>query len=228
MFGVTLLDMTAPSIFSVFASPSTLAAAKRRSGRAGVLEGRDMARIFAWLRPNDLVWNYFVNNYLLGNDPPAFDILYWNDDTTRLPARLHADLLDLAFLAEPPAELAKIDCDTYVVAGMTDHIVPWDAAYRTTQLVGGRSTFVLSSSGHIQSLVNPPGNPKARYYTGDGTPEDPEAWRAAATEQTGSWWPHWLEWLTARSDGQGPAPAELGNAAHPVLDPAPGRYVHER
>jgi len=247
MFGVTLLDMTAPSIFSVFASPSTLAAARRRSGRAGVLEGRDMARIFAWLRPNDLVWNYFVNNYLLGNDPPAFDILYWNDDTTRLPARLHHDFLDLAltplgdFGGHPRApgtgtlevlgtsiDLSKVDCDTYLVAGMTDHIVPWEGAYATTQILGGETEFVLGSSGHIQSLVNPPTNPKARFFTGGDLSGSARDWLASATETRGSWWPHWLAWLEARSGGRRPAPAELGSAAHPPLDPAPGRYVKER
>lgn len=131
-FGVTALDPAAPSLLSAFITQPTVAAAKVRSARAGVLEGRDMARVFAWLRPNDLVWSYWVNNYLLGNDPPAFDVLYWNDDTTRLPARLHADLLDLVYAdpGEPrsievlgtPIDLAKIDCETYVVAGMTDHI----------------------------------------------------------------------------------------------------------
>lgn len=227
-FGVTALDPTAPSLLGALASRPALAAARARSARRGVLDGRDMARVFAWLRPNDLVWSYWVNNYLCGNEPPAFDVLYWNDDATRLPARLHADLLDLAFTDEPPPELRKIDCDTYVVAGMTDHIVPWEAAWRTTQLVGGRSTFVLSSSGHIQSLVNPPGNPKARYFTGDDRAETAEAWRAGAIEETGSWWPHWRAWLSARSDGRRPAPATLGGPAHPALDPAPGRYVHER
>jgi polyhydroxyalkanoate synthase len=237
MFGVTLLDMTAPSIVGIFVSPSTVAAAKRRSARAGVLEGRDMARIFAWLRPNDLVWNYFVNNYLLGNDPPAFDILYWNDDTTRLPGRLHGDFLDLALtpleagsleVLGTAIDLSKVDCDTYVLAGMTDHIVPWEGAFATTRILGGETEFVLGSSGHIQSLVNPPTNPKAKFFTGGDLAGSAQDWLRSATETKGSWWPHWLAWLDARSGDRRPAPAELGSNAHPPLDPAPGRYVKER
>ncbi len=155
---------------------------RRASGRSApaYLDGDDLAKVFAWLRPNDLVWNYWVNNYLLGQNPPAFDILFWNADTTRLPAGLHSDFLDL-FVSNglaagtitvlgTPVELGKVDIDTYVVAGSTDHIIPWRTAYRTTQLLGGESEFVLSSSGHIQAIVNPPGNPKASYFTGDGTP----------------------------------------------------------
>ena len=134
-----------------------------------MLDGRDLGSMFAWLRPNDLVWSYWVNNYLLGQNPPAFDILFWNADTTNLTAGLHSDFLDLLGsngLAEPgsievlgtPIDLAKVRCDAFVVAGATDHIIPWTGAYRTTQMVGGDSEFVLGSSGHIQAIVNPPGN----------------------------------------------------------------------
>ena len=238
MFGVTLLDMTAPSIVQTFVSRPTVKAARRRSARDGVLEGRDMARVFAWLRPNDLVWNYWVNNYVLGNPPPAFDILYWNDDTTRLPARLHSEFLDLA-LDKPmtpgalevlgtPVDLGKVDCDTYVVAGMTDHIVPWTGAYLTTKLLGGDAEFVLGSSGHIQALVNPPTNPKAKFYVGGDLSGSAEHWLSGATETKGSWWPHWLAWLEARSGERRPAPASLGDDEHPPIIPAPGLYVRER
>ena len=162
----------------------------QRTQRTGYLDGADMARVFAWLRPNDLVWNYWVNNYLLGQNPPPFDILFWNADTTRLPAGLHSDFLDLFTsngLAEAtttvlgtPTDLQAMDIDTYVVAGSTDHIVPWRAAYRTTQLTGGDTDFVLSSSGHIQAMVNPPGNPKSSYRTANGTPPaDADEWLAA-------------------------------------------------
>lgn len=238
MFGVTLLDMTSPSIVSTFVSRPTVAAARRRSARAGVLEGGDMARVFAWLRPNDLVWSYWVNNYLLGNRPPAFDILFWNDDTTRLPARLHSEFLDLALdrpltpgaveVLGTAVDLGKVDCDTYVVAGRTDHIVPWTGAYLTTRMLAGEAEFVLGSSGHIQSLVNPPTNPKASFHAGGDLSGSPEHWLATATETKGSWWPHWVAWLEARSGGRRPAPAAPGSEAHPPLDPAPGRYVLER
>ena len=201
-----------------------------------MLSGEDMARVFAWLRPNDLVWNYWVNNYLLGENPPAFDILYWNNDTTRLPAGLHSDFLDLYLtnglvagtleVLGTPVELAKVDCDTFVVAGHTDHIIPWDGAYRTTQVLGGDSRFVLSNGGHIQAILNPPGNPKASYLTSDTLPPTAAAWRESAAQVPGSWWTLWHEWLAARSGDTRRARKLAGDAAHPPLDPAPGRYVH--
>jgi polyhydroxyalkanoate synthase len=237
-FMVAGLDTSVESMVGMLASTAAVEAARTRSQRAGVLDGKDMAAVFAWLRPNDLVWNYWVNNYLLGQDPPAFDILYWNSDTTRLPAGLHSDFLDLYRtngLARPgtltilgtPVDLSKVSADTYVVAGSTDHIIPWTAAYRTTQLVGGITEFVLSSSGHIQAMVNPPGNPKSSYRTANGTPPaDPDEWLATTDEHRGTWWDHWVAWLQKRSSGERPAPTTCGNASHPPLEPAPGRYVH--
>jgi polyhydroxyalkanoate synthase len=232
------LDTSVESMVGMLASTAAVEAARSRSQRAGVLDGRDMAAVFAWLRPNDLVWNYWVNNYLLGQDPPAFDILYWNSDTTRLPAGLHSDFLDLYRsngLARPgtlsvlgtPIDLGKVSSDTYVVAGSTDHIIPWTAAYRTTQLVGGATEFVLSSSGHIQAIVNPPSNTRSSYLTRPGDPAPTaEEWIAGATRQTGSWWNHWTAWLTERSGDERSAPVVLGGADHPPLEAAPGRYVH--
>src|SRR4029077_15527199 len=162
-FMVAGLDTAAESLGGLLASNATIKAARTRSQKAGVLDGRDLAKVFAWLRPNDLVWNYWVNNYLLGQNPPAFDILYWNADTTRLPAGLHSDFLDLFIsngLVEgdltvlgTPLDLGKVSVDAYIMAGSADHIVPWQTAYRTTQLLGGESEFVLSSSGHIQAIV---------------------------------------------------------------------------
>src|SRR5262249_31935248 len=157
-----------------------------------------------------LIWNYWVNNYLLGHAPPAFDILYWNSDTTRLPAQLHADFLDLIdtdpFVSPRrlrvrgvPLDMRKVDLDSYVVAGTTDHITPWQGCYTTAQLYGKRATFVLSNSGHIQSLLNPPGNPKAFFCTGAVGKGTSDAWLQKATKHEGSWWPHWLAWIKARS-----------------------------
>jgi polyhydroxyalkanoate synthase len=194
--------------------------------------------MFAWMRPNDLIWSYWVNNYLLGNAPPAFDVLYWNNDTTRLPARLHADFLDLINtnpyvnagrldVRGVPLDMGRVDIESYVVAGVTDHITPWQGCYNTAKLYGERSTFVLSNSGHIQSLLNPPGNPKAVFWAGAAREPSPEAWLERATKHAGSWWPHWLEWIKARSGEMGSAPRELGSDENPPLDAAPGRYVME-
>jgi poly[(R)-3-hydroxyalkanoate] polymerase subunit PhaC len=239
-FMVAGLDTSVESTVGMLASNAAIEAARARSQRAGVLDGNDLAKVFAWLRPNDLVWNYWVNNYLLGQNPPAFDILYWNADTTRLPAGLHSDFLDLFRsngLANPgelevlgsSIDLGKVTCDAYVVAGSNDHIVPWTGAYRTTQLLGGQTEFVLSSSGHIQAMVNPPTNKKSSYMTRVGSPPpNADAWLEGADRNAGSWWNHWMAWLTARSGDERPAPDRLGNTEHPPLEPAPGRYVHLR
>ncbi len=239
-FMVAGLDTSAQSTVGDLASTAAVEAARARSQRAGVLEGADLGRVFAWLRPNDLVWNYWVNNYLLGENPPAFDILYWNADTTRLPAGLHSDFLDLFgsnALAAPntvsvlgtPVDLGAVVCDTYVVAGSTDHIIPWAGAYQTTQMVGGKSEFVLSTSGHIQAIVNPPTNKRSSYLTRSGKPPPSGAdWMEGATRNEGSWWDHWHAWLERHSGALRPAPVMLGSDDYPPLDPAPGRYVHLR
>jgi polyhydroxyalkanoate synthase len=237
---VCVLDMASAgdTTAGMFATPHSIAAAKQASQAAGVLDGRELARMFAWLRPNDLIWNYWVNNYLLGNDPPAYDVLYWNNDTTRLPARLHADFLDLIesnpfveagrlTIGGRAIDMRKVDIDSYVVAGITDHITPWQGCHKTAKLYGERATFVLANSGHIQSLINPPENRKAHFWAGAAQAETAEGWIGAAEKHAGSWWPHWLEWITARSGETGPAPAGLGSAEHLTLDAAPGRYVME-
>lgn len=236
---VTVLDTDSPTLLGQFASKSGIAAAIQRSRSKGVLEGEEMARVFAWLRPNDLVWMFVANNWVMGNRPPAFDILYWNADNTRLPAEFHADLLRL-FLENPlrhrnrlevlgtKIDMNKVKIPFYVVAGITDHITPWEACYATRNIVKGPVTFVLSSSGHIQSIVNPPSNTKAKYYLNPKLDQEASQWLAGATEHAGSWWTHWAEWLAERSGGERAAPAQLGSEAHPATDPAPGRYVHQR
>src|SRR5579863_525887 len=217
-------------------TPLTIAAARSSSEAKGLLDGRDLAKVFAWMRPNDLIWNYWVSNYLLGNAPPAFDILFWNNDTTSLPARLHSDYLDLITLnpfrrpgaltlSGTPIDMGKLAVDAYVVAGVTDHITPWKSVYQSARILGDETTFVLSNAGHLQSLLNPPGNPKATFVTGKSSLSDPEAFVAGAAKQSGSWWRHWSEWLSTRSEEKAPAPAELGDATFPALEPAPGTYV---
>jgi poly[(R)-3-hydroxyalkanoate] polymerase subunit PhaC len=238
---VCVLDtaVTQSTTAGMFVTPESIVAAKSASQLAGVVEGQELARMFAWMRPNDLIWNYWVNNYLLGNTPPAFDVLYWNNDTTRLPARLHADFLDLIDtnpyvnpgrleVRGTPLDMRRVNLDSYVVAGLTDHITPWQGCYNTAKLYGERSTFVLSNSGHIQSLLNPPGNPKACFWTGAASPAGAEAWLAQAEKQSGSWWPHWLDWIKARSGEMAPAPVALGSEQNPPLEAAPGRYVMEK
>ncbi|HUJ67523.1 MAG TPA: alpha/beta fold hydrolase [Acidimicrobiales bacterium] len=235
-FLVAGLDTATETTITSLASRRAVEAARTRSQRSGILSGEDMARVFAWLRPNDLVWNYWVNNYLLGQNPPAFDILYWNNDTTRLPAGLHSDFLDLYLtnglitgaleVLGTPVDLAQVVCDSFVVAGATDHIISWDGAYRTTQVLGGDSRFVLSNGGHIQAILNPPRNPKASYLISDALPPTAAEWRESATRVPGSWWTLWHQWLGARSGDTRSARKRAGDAAHPPLDSAPGRYVH--
>ncbi|UEH08886.1 class II poly(R)-hydroxyalkanoic acid synthase [Pseudomonas sp. HN8-3] len=236
---VSLLDSQIDSPATLFADEQTLEAAKRRSYQEGVLDGRDMAKVFAWMRPNDLIWNYWINNYLLGKEPPAFDILYWNNDNTRLPAALHGDLLDFFKhnpLSHPgglevcgtPIDLRKVTVDSFSVAGINDHITPWDAVYRSTQLLGGERRFVLSNSGHIQSILNPPGNPKANYVENLKLSSDPRAWYYDARHVEGSWWPQWLEWVQQRSGVQRETLTVLGNQNYPPMEAAPGTYVRVR
>jgi polyhydroxyalkanoate synthase len=240
---VCLLDTAAASdsAFGSLVTPETMVAAKEASRLRGVLDGQDLARMFAWMRPNDLIWNYWVNNYLLGNAPPAFDILYWNADTTRLPARLHGDYIDLYF-TNPFVNAGKLTLDgrtvdmgsvkgkveSYVVAGLTDHITPWKAVFNTARILGDGATFVLSSSGHLQSLLNPPTNKKASYMIGPASAAGPETFLSSAEKRQGSWWLDWREWLSQRSGAEVDAAKSLGNERHSVIMPAPGSYVFER
>jgi len=239
--GVAVLDQTQAGTASAAIDETTAKAAMAVSSARGYLDGRALAEVFAWLRPDDLIWNYWVNNYLQGKSPPAFDILYWNADVTRLPAALHHDFLRLglanalvtpgaATMLGSPVDLGKVDVDAYVVAGITDHLCPWESCYRTTQLLGGPVRFVLSTSGHIAAMVNPPTNPKAAFRcveTG-ANPADPREFLASASVMPGSWWTDYAAWLAERGGGQRRAPRTLGRKAYPVRAAAPGTYVHDR
>ncbi|VVQ09219.1 Poly(3-hydroxyalkanoate) polymerase subunit PhaC [Pseudomonas fluorescens] len=236
---VSVLDTTLDSDVALFVDEQTLETAKRHSYQAGVLEGKDMAKVFAWMRPNDLIWNYWVNNYLLGNEPPVFDILFWNNDTTRLPAAFHGDLIEM-FKNNPlirpnalevcgtPIDLKQVTADIFSLAGTNDHITPWKSCYKSAQLFGGKVEFVLSSSGHIQSILNPPGNPKSRYMTGEEMAANADEWQENSTKHTDSWWLHWQTWQAERSGNLKKAPLKLGNKAYPAGEASPGTYVHER
>jgi polyhydroxyalkanoate synthase subunit PhaC len=238
-FAVTVLDHRRAGVPAALADRYLARAATARSRRRGYLDGRVLAEVFAWLRPDDLVWQYWVNNYLLGRTPPAFDVLYWNADTTRMPAALHADMVDVALhnrLATPNRatvlgariDLKKVDVDCYVVAGIADHITPWQSCYRTTSLLGGDTRFVLSTSGHIAALVNPPGNAKATYRCNPSNPADSPDWLREAITEQGSWWPDFVAWLGRRCGPDTDAPGELGGPGYHPLIEAPGTYVLDR
>jgi len=221
----------------LFATPATLSLARLVTKPAGVIDGWQMGSMFAWLRPNDLVWNYWVNNYLLGQDPPAFDILAWNADTTRLTCGFHHQLLDMVEenqLARPgamtvlgtPIDISRITTDTYVVGGLTDHITPWQTCYRTTQMVSGHTQFVLCSSGHIQTVVADPTHRGLGYFVNPEIPPSADDWLKAAERHEGSWWEHWVRWLAERSGEQRAAPQALGSTRFALREPAPGTYIY--
>ena len=237
-YAVTLLDFGLRAPITAFSGRGLIAFAGRRSRRKGIITSRQMGSAFTWLRPDDLVFNYWVNNYLMGQQPPAFDILAWNADGTNLPGALHGQFLDIFrdnLLTRPgrlsvlgtPLHLQHITVPTFVTGAVADHLTPWKGCYQTTQLLGGPSTFVLSHSGHIASLVNPPGNPKAHYWTGSTPGADPEQWLAGAERHQGSWWEAWADWATARAGERQPRPENLGSERHSVLCPTPGLYVRD-
>ena len=235
---VTVLDEAQAGLAGAVIDERTVRLAAAASRARGYLDGRSLAEVFAWLRPNDLIWNYWVNNYLLGRKPPPFDILFWNADTTRMTAGLHRDFLQLGVtnaLVRPggvtmlgsPVDLALIDRDSYLVAGITDHICPWQSCYRSTQLLTGRNRFVLSTSGHVAAMVNPPGNDKARYQVAKDCPEDPQEWLRRAETCNGSWWPDYAGWLAERCGEEKAAPGEPGGGGLVPICDAPGTYVYD-
>jgi polyhydroxyalkanoate synthase len=237
--GVCVIDNERSNVVNAFATERSAKLAALASSRKGYLDGRDLASVFLWLRPNELIWPYVVNNWLLGKDPPSFDILYWNADTTRMPAALHREFLTIATrnsLKRPGAvtvlgsgvDLSRVTVDSYLVAGIADHITPWQNCYRTTQLLGGTKRFVLSTSGHIAAIVNPPSNKRASYRTaGTLTPPSAEEWLSQASLDEGTWWADWDAWLAEHSGSMRPAPQQLGSDKYAALGKAPGEYVFE-
>jgi len=235
---VTMLNWKVDASIGAFRFPAALSVAKAQSEMKGVLPGGDLHKVFTWLRPNDLVWNYWVNNYLMGETPAAFDILAWNKDSTNLPAKLHQDFMQIFKenkLIEPgefvamgePIDLGKVTCDNFIVGAVTDHLTPWKACYQSCHLLGGDSTFALSNGGHVAALVNPPSNPKAYHFIAPGTAPDADAWMEGATKAKGSWWQGWVEWVGERSGEKVPAPKTLGSKAFAPLTDAPGTYVRQ-
>jgi polyhydroxyalkanoate synthase len=230
----TLIDFSEPGVLGAFTDPATIERVERKMRRKGVLASEDLARTFTFLRGNDLVWNYVVGNWLLGDPVPRFDILAWNDDATRMPAEMHAFYLRSCYgrneFARGELDLAgerigagDIRTDTFILAAIEDHIVPWTSSYGSTRLLSGEVRFVLSSAGHIAGIVNPP-SPKSRYWTNDELPSDPEAWRTGAELHEGSWWEEWTRWAAERSGAQR-EPPPLGSERHSSLGDAPGTYI---
>src|SRR4051794_24093047 len=235
--GVNAIDMAGAGAGAAFLDDISGTTAMAESRRRGYLRGESLAEVFAWMRPNDMIWGYWVNNYLLGQKPPPFDILFWNGDQTNMPAALHRDFVEQGLensLVKPegmtvlgtPVDLGKITVPVYLVAGIADHLVPWQSAYKTTQLMASKDVrFVLSTSGHIAAMVNPPGNPKANFRANAEHPKRPKAWLEQSETVEGSWWPDWTAWLTERSGEERDAPAAFGSERHAPLEDAPGSSV---
>ncbi len=230
----TLLDYTEPGALKLFTDQGTVDRLEKQMARTGHLEGKSMAGTFDVMRANDLIFNYVVSNWLMGQDPPAFDILAWNADSTRMPAAMHAFYLRNFYLENRLAQgtmriagqridLSDIKKNTYVVSAENDHIVPWRSAYATTRLLSGPVRFVLSSGGHIAGIVNPPG-PKGWYLTGEELPATAAQWRAASVRHAGSWWEDWAAW-SAEHSGELVDPPRMGSDNHPVLGEGPGDYI---
>jgi polyhydroxyalkanoate synthase subunit PhaC len=230
----TMVDYTDPGGLGTFTDEETVAKLERRMQRRGYLEAKDMVGTFDILRPNDLIFNYVVSNWLMGKQPPAFDILAWNSDATRMPAAMHSFYLRNFYVQNnfvkgeltvrgQRLDLNDVDNDLYIVSAINDHIVPWTSSYATLRQVPGEARFVLSSGGHIAGIVNPP-SAKAWYVTGADYPDDPKAWREKAERHQGSWWEDWAEWGSERA-GELTKPPPVGSEKHPVLGDGPGEYV---
>ena len=235
----TLTDFTGTGALGVFTDEATIAGLEKKMAKRGYLDSEQMAHTFDALRANDLVFSYVVNNWLLGKRPPAFDLLVWNKDSTRMPARMHSQYLRACYLnnqfargqfevAGQKVDPGRVEIDTYVLSAVDDHIVPWESGYRTAHLFSGRNRFVLSTAGHIAGIVNPPG-PKAKHWVNeDDLPDDPLEWKAGARLHEGTWWEDWTTWIAGQGGPKVAARRTLGSQDHPPIEPAPGRYVRTR
>ena len=239
-FLASMLDFSDTGDIGLFIDEDSVAVREAAIGKRGIMPGRDLALVFSALRANDLVWSYVINNYLKGKSPGAFDLLYWNADSTNLPGPMYCWYLRNTYLEnhlrEPgrtvvlgvPVDLGKISVPAYVLATREDHIVPWRTAYRTTQLLGGEMRFVLGASGHVAGIVNPASKNKRSHWLGGNLAADPEEWLASAKEEPGSWWRDWSAWLGSFGGGRVKARTRLGNTKFKPIEPAPGRYVKHR
>jgi len=234
----THTDFSEPGVLGAFTDESSVVALEKRMAKKGYLEASQMAHTFDAIRANDLVFQYVVNNWLMGEKPPAFDLLAWNNDSTRMPAKMHSTYLRTCYLrnefsrGELVIDGIKLDpgavsVDAYVLSAVDDHIVPWVSAYKTARLLGGDNRFVLSTSGHIAGIVNPP-SPKAKHWTNPELSDDPQHWLAGATLQEGTWWQDWIQWIASRAGDMIDPPRQLGSSDYPILCDAPGTFVLTR
>ena len=231
------LDFSDTGILDLFVDETMVRLREASIGQGGVLQGRELAATFSFLRPNDLVWNYVVGNYLKGETPPPFDLLYWNSDSTNLPGPMYCWYLRHTYLENSlkvpgkvsvcgePIDLRRVDMPTFLYASREDHIVPWHSAYETVHVLPGKKQFVVGASGHIAGVINPPAKKKRSHWTNTRLPKTAEAWFEGATEHPGSWWPVWSDWLKLQAGKLVAAPKKPGDAKHPPIEPAPGRYV---
>jgi polyhydroxyalkanoate synthase len=236
----TLVDYHSPGDIEVFIDPATLDWLDGKMAETGYLDGKDMAMSFRMLRPNSLIWHYVVHGWLYGEKPSAFDVLYWNMDTTRMPATMHSWYLRQFYqhnnlikpnaltVAGHPINLENISQPVYAVAAEDDHIAPWKQSFRLNHFLSGDKRFVLSTSGHILGIVNPPVNPPKRAFwvAPAERHQSPEHWKQAAEHHQGSWWDDWMQWLKPRSGALGKAPS-VSSRQYPALGDAPGSYVLE-
>ena len=240
-FLASMHDFSEAGQLGLFIDEASVAAREAAIGRGGILPGSDLAFVFSSLRANDLVWPYVVNNYLMGGRPPAFDLLFWNADSTNLPGPMYCYYVRNMYLEnrlrEPgaltncgvPVDLSKVQMPLFFVATREDHIVPWRSAYRSVHLMGADDkTFVLGASGHIAGVVNPPAKNRRSHWIGETLPMDPDEWLGRAQERRGSWWPAWTQWLESHGGGRREAPKSTGDVQYTPIEPAPGRYVRQR
>ena len=233
----SMLDFSDTGEIGALVSTESVAAREAAIGTGGLMQGKELSFTFSSLRANDLMWQYVVNSYLKGKAPPAFDILYWNSESTNLPGPMFCWYVRNTYLENNlrspgktvqcgvPVDLAQIDVPAFVYASREDHIVPWRTAYASTQILSGESTFVLGASGHIAGVINPPAKQKRNYWAGGTAGPDPENWMSTAKSIRGSWWPAWTAWLAQHAGPKVPARAALGNESYGAIEPAPGRYV---
>ena len=235
-FGVTVVDFGEPGGIGVTASDRGLESIRQRAKNGDVISADSIANTFVWMRPDDLVWRYLVDEWLMGRKPPAFDIMFWNADGQGLPSQLAFELTEMSLrnnLIQPgelsvldtPIDLSMVQVDTYQIAGMTDHISPWRGCHAATRALGGTSTFVLTPTGHVQSIIYPMGKPRAAFFTNPNVEDSSDAWFNHATRHEDSWWEHWADWVLERGGGLRDAPSTHGNATYDLIVPAPGRYV---
>jgi polyhydroxyalkanoate synthase len=236
---VTMLDTRRPNLVTPLTTRGVSSELNKLADRSEVIDAKKIANHWAWLRPSDLVFGHVINNWLLGEEPSAYDLLAWNDDQSNLTAKFVADataLMSSGILVKPGGvtllgteiDLSQVKADSFIVAAQTDHITTWRPCYMTSQALGGDSEVIIVNKGHIQTIVSPVAKSRQKFWAGPADTPDPDEWVQKTPQHDGSWWPHWIEWLTPRSGEEKPAPERLGSRKYPAREPSPGRYVLEK